>query len=218
MADKELSDSRNDPSKLIQYAEKNSSFKLSWFQKSTSGQNSIGIQGIRTNTLGWETLEAFLKFPTRVLPLDHRTTLSALFHTDNDDDDDDDEFEEAGFEPSSSKNAEKDSSTGTSCFKNRLESANNDDDDDDEEAGFEPSSSDGAEMDLATSTSCFKNRQERASLKDDDGSVSRNEPSSCAENNSSSSSPGSKMSTNSQSTEVGLNIIFNEVKDHDNLA
>jgi hypothetical protein len=52
-------------------------------------------------------------------------TESALFHTDNDDDDDDDddEFEEAGFEPSSSKNAEKDSSTGTSCFKNRLESA-----------------------------------------------------------------------------------------------
>ncbi|KAH3868854.1 hypothetical protein DPMN_032008 [Dreissena polymorpha] len=95
MADKELSDSRNDPSKLIQYAEKNSSFKLSC-----------------TNTLGWETLEAFLKFPTRVLPLDHRTTLSALFHTDNDDDDDDDdEFQEAGFEPSSSKNAEKDSST-----------------------------------------------------------------------------------------------------------
>ncbi|KAH3851679.1 hypothetical protein DPMN_094163 [Dreissena polymorpha] len=174
------------------------------------------------------------------------------------DDDDDDEFEEAGFEPSSSKNAEKDSSTGTSCFKNRLESASlrdtagfiindqlfcgfcgdlkepsfqyaetspqallvlkmstkgqsvrdNDDDDNDEEAGFEPSSSDGAEMDLATGTSCFKNRQERTSLKDDDGSVSRNEPSSCAENNSSSSSPGSKMSTNSQSTEIKNELIL----------
>ncbi|KAH3892876.1 hypothetical protein DPMN_017009 [Dreissena polymorpha] len=164
-------------------------------------------------------------------------------YNDDDDDDDDDEFEEAGFEPSSSKNAEKDSSTGTSCFKNRLESASlrdtaekshhssmlktspqallvlkmstkgqsvrdNDDDDDDEEAGFEPSSSDGAEMDLATGTSCFKNRQERASLKVDDGSVSRNEPSSCAENNSSSSSPGSKMSTNSQSTEIKNELIL----------
>ncbi|XP_052223281.1 uncharacterized protein LOC127839119 isoform X1 [Dreissena polymorpha] len=63
-------------------------------------------------------------------------------------------------------------------------------------------------MDLATSTSCFKNRQERASLKDDDGSVSRNEPSSCAENNSSSSSPGSKMSTNSQSTEIKNELIL----------
>ncbi|KAH3813053.1 hypothetical protein DPMN_141502 [Dreissena polymorpha] len=196
MADKELSDSRNDPSKLIQYAEKNSSFKLS-------------CTNTRENYLvGWETLEVFLKFPTRVLPLDHRTTLCFISYryTDNDDDDDDDEFEEAGFEPSSSKNAEKDSSTGTSCFKNRLESANNDDDDDDEEAGFEPSSSDGAEMDLATGTSCFKNRQERASLKDDDGSVSRNEPSSCTENNSSSSSPGSKMSTNSQSTELKISV------------
>ncbi|KAH3821605.1 hypothetical protein DPMN_123370 [Dreissena polymorpha] len=84
-------------------------------------------------------------------------------------DDDDDVFEEAGFEPSSSNNAEKDSSTGTSCFKNRLESASSrdtadNDDDDDEEAGFEPSSSDSAEMDSATGTSCFKNRQERASL------------------------------------------------------
>ncbi|KAH3823523.1 hypothetical protein DPMN_125329 [Dreissena polymorpha] len=63
-------------------------------------------------------------------------------------------------------------------------------------------------MDLATGTSCFKNRQERASLKDDDGSVSRNEPSSCAENNSSSSSPGSKMSTNSQSTEIKNELIL----------
>ncbi|KAH3879974.1 hypothetical protein DPMN_003886 [Dreissena polymorpha] len=204
-----------------------------------------------------------------------------MLRYNDDDDDDDDEFQEAGFEPSSSKNAEKDSSTGTSCFKNRLESASlrdtagfiindqlfcgfcgdlkepsfqyaenipssspgpknehqrpkcqsigeivsfkhswfqnqhqgqrvrdNDDDDDDEEAGFEPSSSDGAEMDLATGTSCFKNRQERASLKDDDGSVSRNEPSSCAENNSSSSSPGSKMSTNSQSTEIKNELIL----------
>ncbi|KAH3717198.1 hypothetical protein DPMN_059979 [Dreissena polymorpha] len=183
---------------------------------------------------------------------------SCGFKDNDDDDDDDDEFEEAGFEPSSSKNAEKDSSTGTSCFKNSLESASlrdtavseimielilkmshpvlvksspssipgfkisikakesetmdtsvyNDDDDDDEEAGFEPSSSDGAEMDLATGTSCFKNRQERASLKDDDGSVSRNEPSSCAENNSSSSSPGSKMSTNSKSTEIKNELIL----------
>ncbi|XP_052226674.1 uncharacterized protein LOC127841672 isoform X7 [Dreissena polymorpha] len=63
-------------------------------------------------------------------------------------------------------------------------------------------------MDLATGTSCFKNRQERASLKDDDGSVSRNEPSSCAENNSSSSSPGSKMSTNSKSTEIKNELIL----------
>ncbi|XP_052218270.1 uncharacterized protein LOC127835886 [Dreissena polymorpha] len=63
-------------------------------------------------------------------------------------------------------------------------------------------------MDLATGTSCFKNRQERASLKDDDGSVSRNEPSSCTENNSSSSSPGSKMSTNSQSTEIKNELIL----------
>ncbi|XP_052275388.1 uncharacterized protein LOC127874799 isoform X2 [Dreissena polymorpha] len=63
-------------------------------------------------------------------------------------------------------------------------------------------------MDLATGTSCFKNRQERTSLKDDDGSVSRNEPSSCAENNSSSSSPGSKMSTNSQSTEIKNELIL----------
>ncbi|KAH3711762.1 hypothetical protein DPMN_071436, partial [Dreissena polymorpha] len=144
-----------------------------------------------------------------------------------DNDDDDDEFEEAGFEPSSSNNAEKDSSTGTSCFKNRLESASlrdtagqsvrDNDDDDDEEAGFEPSRSDGAKMDSATGTSCFKNRQERASLKDDDGSVSRNEPSSCAENNSSSSSPGSKMSTKGQSTEIEIELILkNEPSSIDN--
>ena len=44
----------------------------------------------------------------------------ALFDTDNDDDDDD---EEAGFEPSSSNSAEKDSSTRTSGFKNRQERA-----------------------------------------------------------------------------------------------
>ncbi|KAH3799910.1 hypothetical protein DPMN_153532 [Dreissena polymorpha] len=100
---------------------------LPWKNTNThTGQGNKLNTNTRENYLvGWETLEAFLKFPTRVLPLDHRTTLSALFHTDNDDDDDDDddEFEEAGFEPSSSKNAEKDSSTGTSCFKNRLESA-----------------------------------------------------------------------------------------------
>ncbi len=44
----------------------------------------------------------------------------ALFHTDDDDDDDD---EEARFEPSSSNSAEMDSSTRTSCFKNRQERA-----------------------------------------------------------------------------------------------
>ncbi|KAH3719521.1 hypothetical protein DPMN_062358 [Dreissena polymorpha] len=95
-----------------------------------------------TSLVGWETLEAFLKFPVprpgielgtsgmvdqsvTTRPPHHLSVFvnQGLCYNDDDDDDDDDEFEEAGFEPSSSKNAEKDSSTGTSCFKNRLESA-----------------------------------------------------------------------------------------------
>ncbi|KAH3813054.1 hypothetical protein DPMN_141503 [Dreissena polymorpha] len=156
-------------------------------------------------------------------------------YTDNDDDDDDDEFEEAGFEPSSSKNAEKDSSTGTSCFKNRLESASLRDTAVSEImielilkmshpvlVKSSPSSIPGFKISIKAKESeimmmmmmtkklalNLRNRQERASLKDDDGSVSRNEPSSCTENNSSSSSPGSKMSTNSQSTEIKNELIL----------
>ncbi|KAH3690496.1 hypothetical protein DPMN_191440 [Dreissena polymorpha] len=84
-----------------------------------------------TSLVGWETLEAFLKFPVPRPGIelgtsgmvDQSVTTRPPHHLSvfvnqglcyNDDDDDD--FEEAGFEPSSSKNAEKDSSTGTSCM------------------------------------------------------------------------------------------------------